>query len=128
MGIQSYLGNKNFPLQLTFKHTDNLSKTLQSPSLMAAEGQKLADLTCQTLEKIRNDELFDLFWQRVILFQKSLEVNEPAIPRRRKAPKRYVTESEGFFHESPKELYRKEHFSVLDFVINYIKDCFQQAG
>ena len=63
------------------KHTDNLSKILQSPSLTAAEGQKLADLTCQTLEKIHNDESFDLFWQRVILFQKGLEVNEPAIPR-----------------------------------------------
>ena len=36
------------------KHTDDLSKTLQLSSLTAAEGQKLADLTCQTLEKIRN--------------------------------------------------------------------------
>ena len=28
----------------------------------------------------------------------------------------------------PKELYRKEHFSVLDLVVNYIKDCFDQPG
>ena len=72
--------------------------------------------------------MFDLFWQKVILFQKGLEVNEPAIPRRRKAPKRYVTGSEGFFHESLKELYRKEYFSVLDLVINYINNHFQQPG
>ena len=44
------------------KHTDNLSKTLQSPELTAADGQKL---TCQTLERIWNDECFDLFWDRV---------------------------------------------------------------
>ena len=88
----------------------------------------MADLTCQILEKIRNDELFDLFWQTVILFQQDLEVNEPAISRRRKAPKRYVIVSEGFFHENPKELYHKEYFSVLDLVINYIKDRFQQPG
>ena len=34
------------------KHTDNLSKTLQSPSLTAAEGQHIAELTRKTLELI----------------------------------------------------------------------------
>jgi len=38
------------------------------------------------------------------------------------------TGSEAFFHETPKELYHKEYFSVLDLVINYIKDRFQQPG
>ena len=33
-------------------HTDNLSKTLQNPSLTASEGQFIAELTCQTLEKL----------------------------------------------------------------------------
>ena len=33
-------------------HTDNLSKTLQNPSLTASEGQYIAELTCQTLKKI----------------------------------------------------------------------------
>ena len=132
-GVEAQMGKFEFLFGVVLgarvlKHTDNLSKTLQSPSLTAAEGQKLADLTCQTLEKIRNDESFDLFWQRIVLFQQDLEVNEPAIPRRRKAPKRYETGSEGFFHETPKELYRKEYFSVLDLVINYIKDRFQQPG
>ena len=132
-GVEAQMGKFEFLFGVVLgarvlKHTDNLSKTLQSPSLIAAEGQKLADLTCQTLEKIHNDESFDLFWQRIVLFQQDLEVNEPAIPRRRKAPKRYETGSEGFFHETPKELYRKEYFSVLDLVINYIKDRFQQPG
>ena len=31
-------------------HTDNLSGTLQNPSLPASEGQSIAELTCQTLE------------------------------------------------------------------------------
>lgn len=34
------------------KHSDNLSKTLQNPSLTAMEGQQVAELTCQTLERI----------------------------------------------------------------------------
>ena len=31
-------------------HTDNLSKTLQNPSLTASEGYSIAELTCETLE------------------------------------------------------------------------------
>ena len=107
------------------KHTDNLSKTL---SLSAAEDQKLTDLTCQTLEKIRNDKCFDLFWQRILQLQHELEVQDPTLPRRSKAPRRYETGSEGYVHASPKELYRKEYFSVLDLVVNYIKDRFHQPG
>ena len=33
-------------------HTDNLSKTLQTPKLSAADGQHIAELTCKTLERI----------------------------------------------------------------------------
>jgi hypothetical protein len=34
------------------RHTDNLDKTLQSPSLSATDGQQLAQLTCNTLERL----------------------------------------------------------------------------
>ena len=36
------------------KHTDKLSRTLQSPTLTASEGQQCAMLTCETF---RNDAL-----------------------------------------------------------------------
>ena len=88
------------------KRTDNLSKTLQSPELTA-------DLTCQTLEKIRNDECFDMFWDRVILLQKKFKINDPILPRKRKAPRRYESGSEGHFHESPKNLFIKSSFLCL---------------
>ena len=46
------------------QHTDNLSKTLQNPSLTAAEGEKIAYLTRSTLLRMRSDDNFDLFWER----------------------------------------------------------------
>ena len=46
--------------ECVMRHTDNLSKTLQSPSLSAADSQVLARLICTTLERIRNDESFAL--------------------------------------------------------------------
>ena len=52
-----------------FRHTDNLSRTLQSPSLSAGEGQHIAELTCKTLERIRNEESFDAFWEKVSMLR-----------------------------------------------------------
>lgn len=43
------------------KHTDNLSCTIQNPSLTAFEAQDLAKKTIQTLQRIRKDEAYDLF-------------------------------------------------------------------
>ena len=43
------------------KHAHNLSKTLQSSTISAAEGQKVAALTVATVEGIRTDESFNLF-------------------------------------------------------------------
>ena len=88
------------------KRTDNLSKTLQSPELTA-------DLTCQTLEKIRNDECFDMFWDTVILLQNKFKINDPILPRKRKAPRWYESGSEDHFHEPPKNLFIKSSFLCL---------------
>ena len=45
-------------------HTDNLSKTLQTQKLSAADGQNIAELTCKTLERICTDDSFKLFWEK----------------------------------------------------------------
>ena len=55
------------------RHTDNLSKTLQSPSLSAADSQQLAQLTCNTLERLRNQECFSLLWSKVSGMQEKLQ-------------------------------------------------------
>ena len=43
------------------KHSDNLSKALQSPSLTAFKGHQMAQLTSQTLSGIHSQETFDSF-------------------------------------------------------------------
>ena len=51
--------------KIILKQTDNLSKSLQSPTLSAAEGQEIAQDVNMTLEKDRNEKSFDLFWERL---------------------------------------------------------------
>ncbi len=111
------------------QHTDNLSKTLQTPALTASEGQEIADLTCQTLERMRTDEMFDLFWMKVIDLQRKNGVNEPCLPRKRRAPHHLeVGSSESFHHSSPKEYYKQQYFECLDFIVTAIRDRFNQPG
>ena len=47
--------------EMILRHTDNLSKTLQSKKLSAAEGQQVANMVVRTLEALRDDASFDSF-------------------------------------------------------------------
>ena len=75
--------------ECVMRHTDNLSKTLQSPSLSAADSQVLARLTCTTLERIRNDESFSLLWCNVSALQEKHQVYDAELACRWKAPWRF---------------------------------------
>lgn len=115
--------------QLLLQHSDNLSKTLQNPLLMASEAQEIAALTCKTLERMRNDESFDLFWQKVLRLQQQHGVREPELPRKRKAPARYeVGAGQGQHPSTVVEVYRPIYFECLDHVISCIQDRFDQPG
>ena len=67
--------------ELLLNHSDNLSKTLQSASMSAAEGQKIADMTIRTMNSIRTDESFLLFWKLIKQKASDLNINEPMLPR-----------------------------------------------
>ena len=75
--------------QCLLAHTDDLTKTMQSPKMTASEAQHVAELTCQTLLKMRDDTHFDLFWQFVTQVQEKYDINTPKLPRRRKFPARF---------------------------------------
>ena len=95
-------------------HTNNLSTTLQSPSLTAADAHSIADLTCKTLDLIRNDECFDFFWEKVLSLHRHFEISEPCLPRNRKALRTLeVGTSEGDFHASPREYSKCSNLKLL---------------
>ena len=115
--------------QLLLRHTDNLSKALQQADLSAAEGQALASMTVTTLQKLRNQDSFDLFWKKSNDSASKVDVNEPSLPRRRKSPKQFqIGHGEPEFPTSVADLYRQHHYEALDLIINCIKDRFDQPG
>ena len=63
--------------QLILSHSDNLSRTLQKADISAAAGQDVAELTVKTLISLRSEENFNLFWKKLQLLMKELDINEP---------------------------------------------------
>ena len=134
IGVQSMMMTFEYLFGLVLgerilKHTDYLSKTLQNPSLTASEGEQVAELTCKTLERIRNTESFDLFWENLMLLQTEKGVNEPVLPRKRKVPSRYEDgTSVGYHPGTPKEYFRQKYFECIDTIVSCIRDRFDQPG
>ena len=52
----------------------------------AAEGQRVALMTVETIKGIRGDVRLYLFWTKVTSKAGAIDVGKPALPRRRKAP------------------------------------------
>ena len=78
--------------EIILRQTDKLSQTLQQPELSSVEAHEVVMLTVKTLEKIRTDEDFELFWKNVGI-KRNDNIDEPHLPRKRKAPKRFETGS-----------------------------------
>ena len=96
--------------ELILRHSDNLSRTLQSPKISAAEAQKVVAMTVK---------MFKLFWTNTLRKSRELSVNEPELPRKRKTPRRYeVGESEGDFLADEETHYRVIYYAALDQVIS----------
>ena len=115
--------------ELILKHSDNLSKTLQSPKLSASEGQHVAEMTVRILQTLRNDTHFDLFWEKVEVVRKEFDVGEPQLPRKRRLPRRFDDgNAEPEFFSDCKQYYRQQYYEALDLIISCIKDRFDQIG
>ena len=71
------------------KITDNLSKTLQTESLSASEAQQIAKYTIQTLQSMRTDDIFELFFEYVESLHERTDTEEPTLPRKRRVPSRF---------------------------------------
>ena len=94
IGVSTYM--KSFDVyfgvilsEMLLRHSDNLSKSLQTSQMSAAEGQQVASLTVRTLTSLREDGQFELFWTKVTTLADAAGVHEPVLPRCCKAPKRF---------------------------------------
>ena len=88
-----------------------------------------ASLTCNTLSRMKTDDAFKEFWEIVQIKAAEMGTNEPAIPRKRKAPKMIeVGQGDTQFAATPEEHYRAVYLETFDLIIACIRDHFDQPG
>ncbi|XP_072046421.1 zinc finger MYM-type protein 1-like [Amphiura filiformis] len=113
--------------ELILTHSDNLSKTLQSATMSATEGQKVAEMTVTAIIGIRDK--FGRFWESVTADAASLQLEDPTVPRPRKRPRRLETGDASPFHPSTAEdHYRLMYVDAIDNITSCIQDRFNQPG
>ena len=89
MGVKHQMGTFDYYFGVSLgaqilRISDNLSKTLQDAHISASEGHAVSSLTVKTLEKMRSDDHFNLFWRSLqlsLIKANALEVSEPSIAR-----------------------------------------------
>ena len=97
-----------WPSCRVMKITENLSRTLQTQSISASESYGLAKMTCSTLQGMRTDDNFSLFFQRVELFRQQVGLEEPSLPRKRRHPQHCETgDDEPHYSDTVQDHYRK---------------------
>ena len=113
--------------ETVLSHSDNLSRTLQKGDISASEGQGVAEMTVTCLKTLRTDDNFALFWSKVTKKATQLNIDEPALPRKRKRTVRYESGNAApEFHTSIEGYYRQAYFEVLDVICSTIEDRFRQ--
>ena len=132
IGIKSMMKKFDFLFGCTIgktllNQTDNLSAKLQCPKLSTLETQTIAMYTVKTLKQDSNDISFENFWEYVIHMSKTLSIEQPVLPRKRKLPVRFGENQDTYHHlETPKEAYRKVYFECIDHLVNSIETRFNQ--
>ena len=115
---------------LLLSRSDNLSASLQSPDLSAADGQAISRRTVSVLETLRDEDRYIMFWERCLKEAPRSSVNDPKLPRTKKAPKKIEEciggRSAPEYHNDEVSYYRQIYFDALDYIINSIKDRFEQ--
>ena len=83
-GVKSQMESFNFFFgiclrQLVLNHADNVSATLQKSFILASEGLRLVKLMLGTMEKLRNEDSFQLFWDSTVKQHASVDIASPQL-------------------------------------------------
>ena len=133
-GVSKQMETFDFFLGIELGHmvlnmADNLSASLQGSSVSANEGQNLMSMTVTTLESVRSEDSFTMFWHKTEQRRQQFGVAEPNLPRQRKVPRRYeIGSSIPEVQTSVEEFYRRIYLEVIDYAVQAIRSRFDQDG
>lgn len=97
--------------------------------MAAAEAQSITEMAIKTLEGMRSDEAYDLFFKAVECVRKSTDTEERNLPQKRRAPRHFeIGDSEGYHSITVEQHYCTMYFEALDYAVSGIKERVDQPG
>ena len=95
--------------------------------MTAIDAQVISRACVTTLQSLRSEDEFNLFWAKVKQFATAHNIYAPSLPRRRNAPiKHMLGKAPGEHPEEAEDDYRRKYYAVLDTVVSCIKERFEQ--
>ena len=122
--------------QSLYCHTDNLSKAFQNQNMSAVSGHRLALLTEETLENMRNETSFKLFFDLVVKKAADIpKLDGPALPRKRNRPNYSILSyvdghksAEAHHPTTVEEHYTELYYDAIDNIKQAIMTRFNQPS
>ena len=97
--------------------------------MAAVSGQRLANLTKETLTKMRTDQSFDYFYANVARKSEGEGVGEPTLRRKRRSPARLeVGSGAPSYPTTAKDYFRRVYYEAIDLIVSAIDQRFNQES
>ena len=107
---------------------DASSLHIRKSTDISSASNSIAIDVIKTLSKDRNEESFNMFWEMLLIKNKSLSGKEPELCRKRKVPAKldFNSASIHYFPSNVREHYRHVYFAAFDSTVESIKERFNQ--
>lgn len=112
---------------LVFGASESLSKTLQYKDISFQEAIAAVNLAKSFYSRIRKEEEFDHFYERVVKKAQSVKIESPIVPRYRRAPRRVDSGSAPHQFSTPKHYFRSLYYQVCDLLLGELEKRFEQS-
>ena len=108
--------------------------------MAAVSGQRLASLTIETLQKMRSDRDFDLFYELIVKKASNISgIGKPELPRKRNKPNYSILQYVGdrrvsannanaYYPTTAHQHFKVIYLEAIDSIISAIKDRFEQPS
>ena len=113
---------------LVFQQAEQLSCLLQRKTLTAVAAKRAAEVLITSLQSIRNDKSFELFWSTTQSASHTAGVLPPELPRARKVPARFASGSENVTFVKPEDYFQSVYYNFIDCAAWCVQDKFEQRS
>jgi hypothetical protein len=113
---------------VVLEQAEGCNTFLQSKKISVADAKNAAVKTAAIIGAMRNDEYFDSLYSMCERGALELDLDPPVLPRIRRLPRRLDDGAPAVSFASPKELFRKHFFELIDHATSAILQRFDQHG